>query len=238
MEGSEDKKIINLINYDLLLEITKELNQIIEYIQNNLMNQTNKNLDLGVKEVQKKIKVKFGVKKKGLIKFVENEEDKDKNEINLNENEDKKKIKQLILKNKKLKTKIKKFKRHSIEIIKKAKDILLKISDNKNVNLGEFNINSVQELNYANGRYIGNVHCGLREGKGIIYFNNGDRYEGDWKNDKKEGKGIFYFNNGDRYEGDFKNDTFEGKGIYYYIIIIMVIDMKAIIKMIKGKEKE
>ena len=28
MEGSEDKKIINLINYDLLLEITKELNQI------------------------------------------------------------------------------------------------------------------------------------------------------------------------------------------------------------------
>ena len=102
MEWSEDKKIINLINYDLLLEITKELNQIIEYIQNNLMNQTNKNLDLCVKEVQKKIKVKFGVKKKGLIKFVENEDDKDKNEINLNENEDNNKI---ILKNKKLKSK-------------------------------------------------------------------------------------------------------------------------------------
>ena len=24
----------------------------------------------------------------------------------------------------------------------------------------------------------------LREGKGIFYINNGNRYEGDWKNDK------------------------------------------------------
>ena len=31
-----------------------------------------------------------------------------------------------------------------------------------------------------------------------MYYNNGNRYEGDWKNDKKEGKGIYYFNNGDR----------------------------------------
>ena len=42
------------------------------------------------------------------------------------------------------------------------------------------------------------------EGKGIFYYNSGDRYEGDWKNDKIEGKGIYYFNNGDRYEGDLK----------------------------------
>ena len=36
------------------------------------------------------------------------------------------------------------------------------------------------------------------EGKGIYYFNNGDRYEGEWKNDKREGKGKYYYNNGDR----------------------------------------
>ena len=29
---------------------------------------------------------------------------------------------------------------------------------------------------------------------GIMYWNDGDRYEGDWRNDKKEGKGILYFN--------------------------------------------
>ena len=36
-----------------------------------------------------------------------------------------------------------------------------------------------------------------------MYCNNGDRYEGDWKNDKKEGKGIYYYNNGDREMGDY-----------------------------------
>jgi len=45
------------------------------------------------------------------------------------------------------------------------------------------------------------------------YYNNGDRYDGDWKNGKKEGKGIYYYNNGNRYEGDWKNDLREGKGI-------------------------
>ena len=27
----------------------------------------------------------------------------------------------------------------------------------------------------------------------------------------------YYFNNGERYEGDFKNDSLEGKGIIFYI---------------------
>ena len=31
----------------------------------------------------------------------------------------------------------------------------------------------------------------IKEGKGIYYYNNGDRYEGDWKNGKREGKGIY-----------------------------------------------
>ena len=49
-----------------------------------------------------------------------------------------------------------------------------------------------------------------------MYYINGDRYEGDCKNDKREGKGIIFIKNGDRFEGDFKNDLGEGKGIYYY----------------------
>jgi hypothetical protein len=43
------------------------------------------------------------------------------------------------------------------------------------------------------------------EGKGIYYHVNGDRYEGDYKNDKKQGKGIFYFMNGKKLEC-FYND--------------------------------
>ena len=52
-----------------------------------------------------------------------------------------------------------------------------------------------------------------KEGKGIMKYNNGDLYEGEWKNDKKEGNGIMKFENGNIYEGEWKNDLIEGKGI-------------------------
>ena len=35
------------------------------------------------------------------------------------------------------------------------------------------------EIKYDNGRYVGQVVNGLKEGKGIVYYNDGDRYEGD-----------------------------------------------------------
>ena len=50
-----------------------------------------------------------------------------------------------------------------------------------------------QELKFSNGKYIGEVVNGIKEGKGIIYWNNGDRYEGEWRNDRMDGKGIYYF---------------------------------------------
>ena len=64
-------------------------------------------------------------------------------------------------------------------------------------------------------KYIGQVLNGIPEGKGIMYWNNGDRYEGEWKNNNKNGKGIYYWKDGDIYEGDFKNGLSEGKGIFY-----------------------
>ena len=115
---------------------------------------------------------------------------------------------------------------------------ILSLYNQMNKRFDELKINE-QELKYEDGKYIGQINNGLKEGKGIYYFNNGDRYEGEWKkdikegkgiyfyksgnryegdykNNKKEGKGIFYFNKGNRYEGDFKNDKFEGKGIKYF----------------------
>ena len=37
-----------------------------------------------------------------------------------------------------------------------------------------------------------------------MYYNNSEKYEGDWKNNNREGKGIYFHSNSDRYEGDFK----------------------------------
>ena len=91
-----------------------------------------------------------------------------------------------------------------------------KLSQNLKIN----NINDRQELKFGIGRYVGQVVNGLKEGKGTVYFNDGDRYEGDFRNDKYEGKGIYYYNRepfkGERFEGDFRNGIAEGKGVYYY----------------------
>ena len=43
------------------------------------------------------------------------------------------------------------------------------------------------------------------------YMNNGNRYEGEFKNNKREGKGIMYYSNGDREFGNYKNDKPKGK---------------------------
>ena len=75
------------------------------------------------------------------------------------------------------------------------------ISTNKNkfdslINgYNQLNINKMQD--YPDGKYIGEFKNGLREGKGIFYYNDGARYEGDYRNDKREGKGIYYFSNGE-----------------------------------------
>ena len=84
-----------------------------------------------------------------------------------------------------------------------------------------FNIYNKQIKIYDIGKYEGIIINNKRESKGLMIYNNGARYEGEWKNDKKNGKGIYisssYLNSGNnlglKYEGDFLNDKFEGFGI-------------------------
>ena len=36
----------------------------------------------------------------------------------------------------------------------------------------------------------------IKKGKGMMYYSNGDRYEGEWNNDMKNGEGTMYYKNG------------------------------------------
>ena len=104
----------------------------------------------------------------------------------------------------------------NLDLIRDDINKILNQMNDKNSVLKFNDIMNNKELKYNNGRYVGQVVNGKKDGKGIYYYNEGDIYEGEWRNGKKEGKGIYYLKDGERYEGDFRNSNFEGKGIYYY----------------------
>ena len=57
------------------------------------------------------------------------------------------------------------------------------------------------------GVYMGEMHKGKREGMGkYLYNERKEIYEGEWKNDYKEGFGIEYYANGDRFGGGLKTE--------------------------------
>jgi hypothetical protein len=89
---------------------------------------------------------------------------------------------------------------------------------------------------YSNGTYIGGKKDGKKHGNGIMYYNSGsiykgnwvngyrdgigtilfspsnNKYVGEWKNDKANGKGKLEYKNGDFYEGGYKDNKKHGKG--------------------------
>ena len=71
-------------------------------------------------------------------------------------------------------------------------------------------------MEYINGnKYIGNWINDKREGNATILFTNGERFDGEFKDDKRiEGKMKFL--NGNIYIGKFNDNLIEGNGIMYY----------------------
>ena len=179
----------NLYNDDLLYQIYKELNQIIDYINTKFENVENSEIDSDFENNHNNNEIKLGIKRKNSINLEEN------NEINLKKDKEKNENKRILLE------KIKKFKKYSIEIIKKFKDIIIKINNEKKSIFEELEMNNKQKLENKEGTYIGHIIFGRIEGKGIMYYNDGSIYEGDWINDNREGKGTMHSNDGSRYEG-------------------------------------
>lgn len=50
----------------------------------------------------------------------------------------------------------------------------------------------------------------------LVNITEGDRYEGEWKDNRRHGQGVYQFSNGDRYIGEFREDRFEGQAKFFY----------------------
>ena len=74
-----------------------------------------------------------------------------------------------------------------------------------------------EKKTYRNDIYEGEFKNDLREGYGKYIYKDGSYYIGEWKKNLKNGKGILYYNNNKKkYEGNFKDDKFYGFGKYIY----------------------
>ncbi|MCX5848374.1 MAG: hypothetical protein NTW65_02850 [Deltaproteobacteria bacterium] len=70
-------------------------------------------------------------------------------------------------------------------------------------------------VTFTNGdKYEGDFVNNKKTGRGTYTFANGNKYEGDWVNDKRNSRGTYTYANGDKYEGDFVDGKQQGKGIY------------------------
>ena len=62
----------------------------------------------------------------------------------------------------------------------------------------------------------GCIQGDCQNGAGIITFQNGSRYEGEFKDGQYSGRGIFYFANGSVYAGEYQNGRYHGQGTFTY----------------------
>lgn len=63
-------------------------------------------------------------------------------------------------------------------------------------------------------KYLGDFNLGVKQGKGIYYYNDTNVYEGLWRKDSRH-KGVIIGVNGDWYAGEFSKEVFNGKGKLY-----------------------
>ena len=70
---------------------------------------------------------------------------------------------------------------------------------------------------YDNGdHYEGGFRDGVKSGRGVMAYANGDVYEGGWLDDRRHGQGRLRLANGYVYEGAFESDQKHGDGRFFF----------------------
>jgi hypothetical protein len=64
-------------------------------------------------------------------------------------------------------------------------------------------------------KYDGEWRDDMRNGQGTATLHDGTRYVGEWLNDKRHGSGASIFPNGEKYVGEYRDDKRNGPGIVY-----------------------
>lgn len=49
---------------------------------------------------------------------------------------------------------------------------------------------------------------------GVLYYANGEKYDGEWDGGSICGKGVFYFASGEKYDGEWRENKESGKGSF------------------------
>jgi len=68
---------------------------------------------------------------------------------------------------------------------------------------------------FINLTYVFSTECisgDCRDGYGIMVFDDGSYYEGDWRNGKMDGKGSYIYKDGQKYIGSWKSGEINGQG--------------------------
>jgi hypothetical protein len=68
----------------------------------------------------------------------------------------------------------------------------------------------------ANGdKYVGEFRDDKRHGQGTYTFANGNKYVGEYRDGKRHGQGTYTLANGDKYVGEFRDGKAHGQGTYF-----------------------
>jgi len=75
-------------------------------------------------------------------------------------------------------------------------------------------VHNEKVIKTKDGTYEGSVNnLGQRHGRGIMTYNWGDVYDGEFHNNAKQGRGIFLFKTKSFYFGEWRNGAYHGPGI-------------------------